>query len=76
MKIPIIGGNAGDVQESGSDVHQHKQALKDLEAKLVVSFLGTTVADFFSSSNVQVCGGSLAAVSVCTRWMQVVAFIF
>lgn len=24
-------------QESGSDVHQHKQALKDLEAKLVVS---------------------------------------
>lgn len=23
-------------QESGSDVHQHKQALKDLEAKLVV----------------------------------------
>ena len=27
------------MQESGSDVHQHKQALKDLEAKLVVSFL-------------------------------------
>ena len=25
-----------DAQESGSDVHQHKQALKDLEAKLVV----------------------------------------
>lgn len=26
----------GVAQESGSDVHQHKQALKDLEAKLVV----------------------------------------
>lgn len=25
-------------QESGSDVHQHKQALKDLEAKLQVSY--------------------------------------
>lgn len=54
------GDNARDVQESGSDVHQHKQALKDLEAKLVVRafrFLEALLAV-----------ASLTKVNGLTRW--------